>query len=65
LKPSCRIEEKKLRSIGMLGTGTLPLVGIQCFGVTDLGNKAVEKEELRKAVSRTGQKATEGINQLN
>jgi hypothetical protein len=34
----------------MHGNGTLPLVGIQCFGVTDLANKALEKEELRQLV---------------
>jgi hypothetical protein len=62
LKPSCRLEEKKLCSIGMHDNGTLLLIGIQCFGVTDLVNKALDEEEVMTAVSRTGQEVAEGIN---
>lgn len=47
----------------MHGNGTLPLVGIQCFCMTDLA-KAMDKEELQMAVSCTGQKVAEGINSI-
>jgi hypothetical protein len=42
----------------MHGNGTLPLIGIQCFYITDLA-KAMDKE-LTTAVSCTGQKVAEG-----
>jgi hypothetical protein len=47
----------------MHGNGTLPLIGIQCFYITDLA-KAMDKEELTTAVSCTGQKVAEGINSI-
>ncbi|XP_047065339.1 uncharacterized protein LOC124673269 [Lolium rigidum] len=46
----------------MHDNGTLLLIGIQCFGVTDLVNKALDEEEVITAVSRTGQEVAEGIN---
>jgi hypothetical protein len=47
----------------MHGNGTLPLIGIQCFYITDLA-KAMDKEELTTAVSCTGKKLAEGINSI-